>query len=78
MTMTYKKLGKQRKRLLGCCLFRYRTDGRLVLCRRKAKLRVVEVLQARFTCGLGTMLKNCFLPNQRLPICDVCLGLDKD
>ncbi|KKL12524.1 hypothetical protein LCGC14_2534940, partial [marine sediment metagenome] len=28
-------------RQLRCCLFRYRTDGKYVRCRRKAKLRAV-------------------------------------
>lgn len=40
--MTYKKLGKRRKKKLGlgCCMLQWR-NGHFVLCPRKAKLRVV-------------------------------------
>jgi len=62
------------KKQLRCCLFRYKGDWRQVICGRKAKLRRIEILQARFHVGRGSRLADCYLANRRLPICDGCIG----
>jgi len=63
---------------LRCCLFRWDHNSRLVLCKRKAKMRRGIVLKAKFKLGLSVMIKDCFVASKQLPVCDICLGLDKD